>query len=50
MSASQKVYTYVSFYSQKISSLMGSKALKTHCYYRISQEQSSSTVTFQPLI
>ena len=29
---------------------MGSKTLQIHCYYRVSQEQSSSTVTFQALI
>ena len=29
---------------------MGSKTLQIYCYYQISQEQSSSTVTFQALI
>ena len=29
---------------------MGFKILLIHCYYRISQEQSSSTVIFQTLI
>ena len=28
---------------------MGLKTLQTHCYYRIFQEQSTSTVTFQTL-
>ena len=44
MGAGKKVYTYVSFSSQNISNFMGSKTLQIHCYYRISQEQSSSTV------
>ena len=50
MRAGWKVYTYVSFSSQNISSFMGSETLQIHCYYRISQEKSSLTVTFQALI
>ena len=50
MGAGWKVYTYVSFSSKNISNLMGPKTLQIHCYYRISQEQSTSTVTFQTLI
>ena len=50
MGAGKKVYTYVSFSSQNNSNFMGLKIFQIHCYYRISQEQSSSTVTFQALI
>ena len=50
MSAGYKVYTYVSFSSQNMSIFMGLKTLQTHCYYGISEEQSTSTVTFQALI
>ena len=50
MGAGKKVYTHVSFSSQNNLNFMGLKTLQTHCYYRISQEQSSSTVTFQTLI
>ena len=50
MGAGKKVYTYVSFSSQNISSFLGSKTLQIHCYCQISQEQSSSTVTFQAQI
>ena len=50
MGAGKKVYTYVSFSSQNNSNFMGLKILQIHCYYRISQEQSSSTVTFQALV
>ena len=41
MSADWKVYTYASFFSQNISSFLGSKTLQIHCYYQLSQEQSS---------
>ena len=50
MGASKNVYTYVSFSPQNNSNSMGLKILQIHSYYRISQEQSSSTVTFQRLI
>ena len=43
-------YLIPSFSSQNISSFMVSKTLQIHCYYRISQEQSNSKVTFQVLI
>ena len=50
MRAGYNVYTYVSFSSQNISNFMGLKTLQIHCYYRITQEQISSTVIFQALI
>ena len=50
MGAGLKVYTNVSFSSRNIWSFMGSKTLQIHCYYRISHEQHSSTLTFQTLI
>ena len=37
MGAGQKVYAYVSFSSQNISSFMSSKTLQIHCSYRISE-------------
>ena len=50
MGAGKKVHAYVSFSSQINSNFMGFTLLQVHCYYRISQKQSSSTVTFQTLI
>ena len=50
MGAYEKVCTYVSFSSQNISTFMGSKTLQIHFYYRIFQEQSTSTVNFYVLI
>ena len=48
------IWIYIKIYgclsSQNISGFMGSKTLQIHCYCRISQEQSSSTITFQALI
>ena len=44
------LYLIPSFSSQNLSSFMVSKTLQIHCYYQISQEQSSSKVTFQVLI
>ena len=49
MGAGSKV-TYVSFSPTNISSFMGFETLQIHCYYRISQEQSISTGTFQTMI
>ena len=46
MGAGKNVYTYVSFSFQNDSNFMGLKILQIHCYYQISQGQSSSTVTF----
>ena len=46
----RKFILNVSFSSQNISSFMSLKTLQIHCYYQISQEQNSSTVTFRAMI
>ena len=50
MLARKKVCTYVSFSSQNHSNFLGLKTWQIHCYYRISQEHSISTVTLRALI